>query len=92
MIFLSCHKKGKEDKSAKFIIHDINNNKIYVKYYQKTDEMSIKNIEDSLNNVNNISSKIDNLENTMYLKNLLNILYHDNDTQVENIFLIRHIK
>ena len=42
-----------ENRKAKFIIHDINSKKIYVKYYQKTDEMSIKNIKDSLNNVSN---------------------------------------
>ena len=40
----------------------MNSHKMYVKYYQKTAEMSIKNIEDSLNNVNNISSKIDTNE------------------------------
>ena len=31
----------------------------YIKYYQKTDEMSIKNIQDSLNTVNNISSNLE---------------------------------
>ena len=52
-------KIGQENRSAKFIIQDINSNKIYIKYYQKTDEMNIKNIEDSLNTVNNFSEKID---------------------------------
>ena len=28
----------------------------------------------------------------MFLKNLLNILYHDNDTQVENIFFEKTYK
>ena len=28
----------------------------------------------------------------MYLKNLLNILYHDNDTQVESIFFDKTYK
>ena len=41
--------RGQENRSARFDIHDINSNKIYVKYYQKTDEMSIKDIQDSLN-------------------------------------------
>ena len=50
--------KGQEHRSAQFIIHDINSNKIYVKYYQKTDEMSIKSIEDSLNTVNNMPTLI----------------------------------
>ena len=90
--FFIMPKTGNENRSARFVIHDINSNKIYIKYYQKTDEISIKNIQDSLNTVNNISSKIDNLEKTMYLKNLLNILYHDNDTLVENIFFDRTFK
>ena len=34
--------KGQENRVARFIIHDINSNKIYIKYYQKTNEMSIK--------------------------------------------------
>ena len=55
-------KIGQENRTAKFIIHDINSNKIYIKYYQKTDEMSIKNIEDSLHTVNNISSRVYDLE------------------------------
>ena len=51
--FFIAPKEGLENKKAKFIIHDISSNKIFVKYYQKTDEMSIKNIKDSLNNVSN---------------------------------------
>ena len=33
--FLILPKIGQENRSAKFIIHDINSNKIYIKYYQK---------------------------------------------------------
>ena len=55
-------KIGQENRSAKFDIHNINSNKIYVKYYQKTDEMSIKNIQDSLNTVNNISSDLEKID------------------------------
>ena len=90
MIFLLCQKKGQENRSAKFIIHDINSNKIYIKYLQKINEMSIENIEDSLNTVNNISGKIDeNKENTAsnlekinnikrtYLKNVYNVLLYN---------------
>ena len=84
--FFIMPKSGQENRSAKFIIQDINSNKIYIKYYQKTDEMSIKNIQDSLNTVNNISSKIDNLEKSLHLKNLLNILYHENDIQIGHMF------
>ena len=68
--FFIMPKVTQQNRSAKFIIHDINSNKIYVKYYQKTDEMSIKNIQDSLNTINNFSSKIENLEKNLYLKNL----------------------
>ena len=60
--FFIMPKPTQQNRSAKFIIKDINSNKIYVKYFQKTEEMSIKNIQDSLNNVNSITSKIDNLK------------------------------
>ena len=84
--FFIMPKTGQESRSARFDIHDINSNKIYVKYYQKTDEMSIKDIQDSLNNVNSITSRVDNLEKSIYLKNLLNILYHENDVQIGHMF------
>ena len=51
--FFIAPKKNQESRSSRFIIHDINSNKIYIKCYQKTSELSIKNIENSLNNVNN---------------------------------------
>ena len=60
--FVIMPKTGNEDRSAKFVIQDINGNKIYVKYYQKTDEMSVKNIQDSLNTVNNISSNLEQID------------------------------
>ena len=50
--FFIMPKIGQENRSARFIIQDINSNKIHIKYYQKTDEINIKNIEDSVNNVN----------------------------------------
>ena len=84
--FFIMPKLTQQNRSAKSIIHDINSNKIYIKYYQKTDGMSIKIIQDSLNDVNSISAKIETLEKSMYLKNLLNLLYHENDTQIGNIF------
>ena len=70
--FFIAPKPTQQNRSAKFIIKDINSNKIYIKYYQKTDEMSIKNIQDSLSK--------------LYLKNLFNTLYHDNDIKVSHIF------
>ena len=79
--------KGQENRSTKFIIHDINSNKIYIKYYQKTNEISIKDIENSLNTINNISSDISNNSNEInyiknnisksYLKNIYNILFYN---------------
>ena len=84
--FFIAPKITQQNRSARFIIHDINSNKIYIKYYQKTNEMSIKNIQDSLKNVNSITSKIGNLEKSIYLKNLFNELYHDVDIKVSHIF------
>ena len=40
--FFIMPKPTQQNRSAKFIIKDINSNKIYVKYFQKTEEMSIK--------------------------------------------------
>ena len=60
--FFIMPKPTQQNRSAKFIIKDINSNKIYVKYFQKTEEMSIKNIQDSLNNVNSISTRVDSPE------------------------------
>ena len=84
--FFIAPKPTQQNRTAKFIIQDINSNKIYVKYFQKTEEMSMKNIQDSLNNVNSISTRVDNLEKSLYLKNLFNTLYHDNDIKVSHIF------
>ena len=84
--FFIAPKETQQNRSARFTIQDINSNKIYIKYFQKTDEMSIKDIQDSLDNVKNIASKIDNLEKSIYLKNLLNILYHDVDVKISDIF------
>ena len=84
--FFIMPKPTQQNRSAKFIIKDINSNKIYVKYFQKIDEMSIKNIQDSLNNVNNITSRVDKLEKSSYLKNLFNELYHEVDIKVSHIF------
>ena len=84
--FFIAPKATQQNRSAKFVIQDININKIYVKYFQKTEDMSIKNIQDSLNNVNSISTRVDNLEKSIYLKNLFNTLYHDNDIKVSHIF------
>ena len=48
--FFIAPKKTQQNRSAKFTIQDINSNKIYIKYFQKTEEMSIKDIQDALDN------------------------------------------
>ena len=70
--FFIAPKETQQHRSARFSIQDINSNKIYIKYFQKTEEMSIKNIQDSLNK--------------NYLKNFYNELYHENDLKVSHIF------
>ena len=80
--FFIAPKVTQQNRSAKFIIQDINSNKIYVQYFQKTDEMSIKNIQDILNTVNNFASNLEqidtnkkdiiNLKNNIKLKNITN--------------------
>ena len=77
--FFIAPKETQQNRSARFTIQDINSNKIYVKYFQKTNEMSIKDIQDSLN-------RVGELENKLYLKNLFNELYHNNDLKVSHIF------
>ena len=77
--FFIAPKETQQNRSARFTIQDINSNKIYIKYFQKTDEMSIKDIKDSLN-------RVGELENKLYLKNLFNELYHNNDLKVSHIF------
>ena len=74
--FFIAPKETQQNRSAKFVIQDINSNKIYIKYFQKTEEMSIKDIQDSLDNVKNI-------ENSIKLKNIINILFHNEKKQID---------
>ena len=85
-------KTGNENRSARFDIHDINSNKIYIKYYQKTDEMSIKNIQDSLNTVNNISSDLEKIDENK--GNIASNLEKINDlsTKIDNSIKLKNIK
>ena len=90
--FFIMPKLTQQYRSAKFIIHDINSNKIYIEYYQKTDEMSIKNIQDSLNTVNNISAdlkKIDENKDNI-ASNLEKI--DDLSTKLDNSIKLKDIK
>ena len=87
--FFIAPKETQQNRSAKFTIQDINSNKIYIKYFQKTEEMSIKDIQDSLDNVKNISNQIDenkndiiNLKNDIKLKNIYNVLFYEERKQI----------
>ena len=74
--------KGQENRSAQFIIKDINSNKIYIKYFQKTEEMSIKDTQDSLDNVKNISNDLEKINDSIKLKNIYNILFYNEKTEI----------
>ena len=80
--FFIAPKETQQNRSATFTIKDINSNKIYIKYFQKTDEMSIKDIQDSLNTVNNISNDLEKIENSIKLKNIKNILFYNVRDQI----------
>ena len=80
--FFIAPKETQQNRSAKFVIQDINSNKIYIKYFQKTDEMSIKDIQDSLNTVNNISNDLEKINDSIKLKNIKNILFYDERDQI----------
>ena len=80
--FFIAPKETQQNRSAKFIIQDINSNKIYIKYFQKTDEMSIKDIQDSLDTVNNTSNDLEKINNSIKLKNIKNILFYDERDQI----------
>ena len=92
MIFFIAPKESQQNRSAKFSIQDINSNKIYIKYFQKTEELSIKDIKNSLDNVNNITDREDKIEKSLYLKNLFNDIYYDNDVIITNIFFDKKYK
>ena len=80
--FFIAPKESQQNRSAKFTIQDINSNKIYIKYFQKTDEMSIKDIQDSLDNVKNISNDLKQINDSIKLKNIKNILFYDERDQI----------
>ena len=80
--FFIAPKETQQNRSANFTIQDINSNKIYVKYFQKTDEMSIKDIQDSLDTVNNISNDLEKINDSIKLKNIKNILFYDERDQI----------
>ena len=84
--------RGQENRSARFIIHDINSNKIYIKYYQKTNELSMKNIKDSLNTVNNFSSDLEQIDTNKdnITSNLEKI--DDLSTKLNNSIKLKNIK
>ena len=86
--FFIAPKVIQQNRSATFTVKDINSNKIYVKYFQKTEEMSIKDIQDSLNTVNNITADLEKIRNSIKLKNIKNILFYNSKEQIDfkNLF------
>ena len=80
--FFIAPKETQQNRSAKFSIQDINSNKIYIKYFQKTNEMSIKDIQDSLDTVNSISNDLKQINDSIKLKNIKNILFYDERDQI----------
>ena len=80
--FFIAPKETQQNRSARFTIQDINSNKIYLKYFQKTDEMSIKDIQDSLDNVKNIGNDLEKINDSIKLKNIKNILFYDVRDQI----------
>ena len=74
--FFIAPKETQQNRSARFTIQDINSNKIYIKYFQKTEEMSIKDIQDSLDS-------IEKIKNSINLKNIINILFHNEKKQID---------
>ena len=76
--FFIAPKKTQQNRSAKFTIQDINSNKIYIKYFQKTEEISIKDIQDALDTVNDLEKINDSIK----LKNIKNILFYDERDQI----------
>ena len=81
--FFIAPKPTQQHRSARFFIRDINSNKIYIKYFQKTNEMSIKNIQDSLSTVKDISNDLEKINNSIKLKNIKNILFYDEREQID---------
>ena len=80
--FIAPKTKHNKIDPLRFTIQDINSNKIYIKYFQKTDEMSIKDIQDALDNVKNISNDLEKINNSIKLKNVINILFNDERDQI----------
>ena len=80
--FFIAPKETQQNRSAKFTIQDINSNKIYIKYFQKSNEMSIKDIQDSLDNVKDIENNFEKIENSIKLKNIKNMLFYDERDQI----------
>ena len=87
-----------------FIINNTVDCKIYnaydsnflcVKHYKKINLISVNNnLGDLENTILSNSSKINNIKNSIYLKNIYNILLYDSKTQVDfrGLFFKKHLK
>ena len=71
------------------IYNTYNSNFICIKHYKKINFISVNNnLGDLENTILSNSSKINNIKNSIYLKDIYNILIHDEKTQVDfrNLF------
>ena len=88
--FFIAPKESQQNRSATFTIKDINSNKIYIKYFQKTNEMSIKDIQDSLDSVKDISNDLEqintNKNNIADNLNEINNIKNDFKLYLKNIY------
>ena len=66
------------------IYNTYNSNFLCIKHYKKINLISTNNnLGDLENTILSNSSKINNIKNSMYLKNIYNILFYDSKTQID---------
>ena len=71
------------------IYNAYNSNFLCIKHYKKINLISVNNnLDDIENTILSNSSKINNIKNSIYLKNIYNILFYDSKTQIDfrNLF------
>ena len=71
------------------IYNTYNSNFLCIKHYKKINLISVNNnLDDLENTILSNSLKINNIKNSIYLKNIYNILFYDSKTQVDfrNLF------
>ena len=73
------------------IYHTYKSNFLYIKHYKKINLISVNNnLGDLDNTILSNSSRINDIKNSIYLKNIYNILFHD--SKIKLIFLTYFMK